>query len=259
MAAEKKIRLDLALVERGLARDVKEARALIMAGEVLANGQKADKADRRVRNDDTVGIKEKSPYASRGALKIATAVEKLGITVAGRKVLDIGIAHGGFSDYFLQHGAAEVFGIDVTIAQVDPRLRADPRLRLLETNARYLHKEEIPFAPDLIVMDLSFISITAILPVLRAFPQARILALVKPQFEAPRGGVGRGGVVRDAAQRLGILLDLKRRIEELDFSVQGCAAAGVRGRKGNQEYFYLLQQGKKNSIDDRMIADALEV
>ncbi len=256
MVKENKIRLDRALVERRLAPDLKQAQALVMAGDVLVNAQKADKSDRPVGSGEAIAIRARSPYVSRGALKIATAVAELAIAVPGLKILDIGISTGGFSDYFLQHGAAEVFGVDVTIRQVDARLRADPRLRLLETNARFLKKEDVPFAPDLVVMDLSFISITAVLPVLAAFPGAPALVLVKPQFEAERGRVGRGGVVRDRQARRDILLRLKHRVEELGFGVSGWCAAGVRGRRGNQEYFFLLRRGKIHSIDDKMIADA---
>jgi 23S rRNA (cytidine1920-2'-O)/16S rRNA (cytidine1409-2'-O)-methyltransferase len=259
MASEKKERLDRALLQRGLARDLKQAQAVVMAGEAWVNGQKADKPGRPVAANDAIEVRPGRPYVSRGALKIARAVDEFAVRTAGLKVLDIGISTGGFSDYFLQHGAAEVCGVDVTIAQVDARLRADPRLRLLQKNARFLLPGDIPFVPDLVVMDLSFISIAAVLPVLRAFPQASILALVKPQFEAPRGDVGRGGVIRDPQTRRAVLLGLRRRIAELGFAVVGCAAAGVRGRRGNQEYFFLLQQGKKNAIDDTMIANAVDV
>ena len=259
MAKSEKTRLDQALLQRGLAPDLKEAQALVMAGDIFIDGQKAGKPDRRVAGDTRIEVREKDPYVSRGALKIAKAIEGLGIAVPGLKVLDIGISTGGFSDYLLQHGAAEVFGVDVTISQVDSRLRADPRLRLLRKNARFLNKADIPFDPDLVVMDLSFISITAVLPVLADFPRARVLALVKPQFEAERGRVGRGGVIRDRQQRLAILLKLKKRIEGLGFAVLGCAPAGVRGKKGNQEYFFLLRGGKNDSIDDTMITDAHEI
>lgn len=255
MAGEKKERLDETLLRRGLAPDLKKARALVMAGDVRVDGRKADKADVKVAAGQAVEIRAKSPFVSRGALKIAAAVEALAIRPAGLQILDLGISTGGFSDYFLQQGAARVLGVDVTISQVDGRLRRDPRLQLLEKNARFLAREDVPFEPDLVVMDLSFISITAVLPVLRPFARARILALVKPQFEAPRGRVGRGGVVRDAGARRQVLLRLKRRIEELDFAVLGCCPAGVRGRRGNQEYFFLLGQGKYLSIDDKMIGD----
>lgn len=259
MGAEKKTRLDQALLQRGLARDLKDARASIMAGDVYVCGQKADKPDRRITADAAIGIKEKNPYVSRGALKIAKAIERHALAVAGLKVLDIGISTGGFSDYLLQHGAAEILGVDVTINQVDSRLRADPRLRLLQMNARFLKKEDVPFEPDLVVMDLSFISVTSVLPVLAAFPSARVLALIKPQFEAARGRVGKGGVVRDPGERLGILLRIKQRIEDLDFAVLGCSPAGIKGKKGNQEYFFLLQRGKINSISDKMISNADDV
>lgn len=255
MAGEKKERLDETLLRRGLAPDLKKARALVMAGDVWVDGRKADKADAKVAAGQAVGIRARSPFVSRGALKIAAAVEALAIRPAGMKILDLGISTGGFSDFFLQRGAAQVLGVDVTVSQVDGRLRRDPRLRLLEKNARFLARADVPFEPDLVVMDLSFISITAVLPVLRPFARARILALVKPQFEAPRGRVGRGGVVRDAGARREVLLGLKRRIEQLDFAVLGWCPAGVRGRRGNQEYFFLLGQGKTFSIDDKMIAD----
>jgi 23S rRNA (cytidine1920-2'-O)/16S rRNA (cytidine1409-2'-O)-methyltransferase len=256
MAAVKKSRLDQALLLRGLAPDLKKAQALVMAGAVFLDGQKADKPDRRVSPETRIEIREKKPYVSRGGLKIAKAIAKLAIAVPGLKVLDIGISTGGFSDYLLQHGAAEILGVDVTVSQVDSRLSADPRLRLLQKNARFLKREDVPFDPDLVVMDLSFISITAVLPVLADFPRAKVLALVKPQFEAERGRVGRGGVVRDPQERLGILLRIKRRIEDLDFAVLGCCPAGIKGKKGNQEYFFLLQRGKNNSISDTMISDA---
>lgn len=252
-------RLDQALLARGLAPDLKEARALIMAGEVRVNGQKADRPDRPVRDAEEVGIARNRPYASRGALKIEAAARGFALARPGLKVLDIGISNGGFSDYFLRHGAGEVLGVDVTISQVDSRLRQDPRLRLLQKNARFLVKGDVPFEPDLVVIDLSFISITAVLPVLRDFPGAKILALVKPQFEAARGGVGRGGVVRERERRLEILRRIKHRVEEQDFAVLGCCPSGLRGRRGNQEYFFLLEQGKKKSLDDTMLADAVDI
>ena len=259
MAMKEKNRLDQALLLRGLARDLKEAQALIMAGEARVNGQKADRPDIRVAVSDALAIQRNRPFVSRGAAKIEKAVRDFAIRVPGLKVLDVGISTGGFSDFLLQHGAGEVLGVDVTISQVDSGLRRDPRLRLLEKNARFLRREDVPFVPDLVVMDLSFISITAVLPVLAAFPEASVLALVKPQFEAARGKVGKGGVVRDRGQRLGILRQIKKQIEEAGFAVLGCTAAGLRGRKGNQEYFFLLRRGKKNSNNDKMIDDADEI
>jgi 23S rRNA (cytidine1920-2'-O)/16S rRNA (cytidine1409-2'-O)-methyltransferase len=259
MAKEKKTRLDQALLLRGLARDLKEAQALVMAGEAWVDGRKSDRPDAAVSADDPVEVRRNRPFVSRGALKIEKAVRDFAIALPGLKVLDIGISTGGYSDFFFQGGAGEICGVDVNISQVDSGLRRNPRLHLLKKNARFLKKEDVPFAPDLIVMDLSFISITAILPVLSVFESARILALVKPQFEAVRGGVGKGGVIRDRQQRLAILLRLKRQIEALDFSLLDWTPAGIRGKKGNQEYFFLLQQGKNKSIDDTMLSDADEI
>jgi 23S rRNA (cytidine1920-2'-O)/16S rRNA (cytidine1409-2'-O)-methyltransferase len=256
MRTAKKVRLDQALLLRGMASSLDEAQALIMAGEIQVNGQMAAKADRPLEATDAIAVKKKHPYVSRGALKIEKAIQDFAIAVPGLKILDLGISTGGFSDYLFRRGAAEICGVDVTISQVDFNLRRNPRLSLLEKNARFLKKEDIPFEPDLVIMDLSFISITMILPVLAVFAKARILALIKPQFEAVKGGVGRGGVVRDLERRLQILLRLKRQVEDLGFAVLGCSRAGVKGKKGNQEYFFLLQHGKKNSIDDRIIIEA---
>ena len=259
MKKQKKIRLDQALLLRGIVPARSQAQALIMAGEVRVNGQMADKPDRPVAAGDAIQIKKSHPYVSRGAFKIEKAIHEFSIEVRGLKVLDIGISTGGFSDCLFQCGAAEICGVDVNISQVDYGLRQNPRLHLLKKNARFLQKEDIPFEPDLIIMDLSFISITNILPVLAVFAKAKILSLIKPQFEASKGSVGKGGVVRDREQRLQILLKLKHKIESLDFAVLGCALSGIKGKKGNQEYFFLLQNGKKNSIDDKMITDAHEI
>jgi len=259
MKKHKKNRLDQAMLIRQLAPNLKEAQALIMAGEVRVEGQMADKPDCQINAGAAIQIEKSHPYVSRGAFKIEKAIHEFSIDVPGLKVLDVGISTGGFSDCLFQRGAAEICGVDVNISQVDYGLRRNPRLHLLKKNARFLKKEDIPFEPDLIIMDLSFISITKILPVLAVFSKARILSLIKPQFEAPRGSVGKGGVVRDREQRLRILLRLKHEIESLDFAVLGYALSGIKGRKGNQEYFFLLQSGKKNSIDDKMISDAFEI
>jgi 23S rRNA (cytidine1920-2'-O)/16S rRNA (cytidine1409-2'-O)-methyltransferase len=257
--AAKKNRLDDSLLSLGLAGDKKEAAAMIMAGEVQVNGQVRLKADWPVSARDRVTVHHIHPFVSRGAFKLEKAIRAFAVVPAGAKVLDVGISTGGFSDFLLKHGAAEVLGVDVNVSQVDYGLRLDPRLRLLKKNARFLQKQDVPFDPDLIIMDLSFISITAVLPALSAFAAARIVALVKPQFEAQRGQVGPGGVIRDPDVRRDIVLKLKKRIEAMHFAVRGFSSAGLKGRRGNQEYFFLLEYGKKDSIDDKMILDAAEI
>ena len=256
---QKKIRLDQALIMRGLVAERGKALALIMAGEVRVNGQVQAKADRQVAVEDIIAIQKKYPYVSRGAFKLAKAIGTFAIAVPGLKILDLGISTGGFSDYLLKCGAAAITGVDVNTSQVDYNLRQDPRLHLLKKNVRFLKKEDIPFEPELIIMDLSFISITMILPVLTVFAKAKILALVKPQFEAAKGQVGKGGVIRDPEKRLAIVLQLKKRIENMNFTVSGFIRAGLKGKKGNQEYFFLLEYGKNKSIDDTMISDAAEI
>ena len=245
MAAEKKSRLDQALLLRGLARDLKEAQARIMAGAVYVRGRKADEADQRIVASDDVVLRAKRPYVSRGALSWKRPSSDFAIVVPGLKILDLGISTGGFSDFLLQCGAAAVIGVDVNTSQVDYGLRRDPRLQLLKKNARFLQKEDIPFEPDLIIMDLSFISITMILPVLAVFP-APILALVKPQFEAAKGRVGKGGVDPRPAERPDIVLRLKKRIENLDFAVSGlypCRAERKERQPGI--FFPAANTGKK--------------
>jgi 23S rRNA (cytidine1920-2'-O)/16S rRNA (cytidine1409-2'-O)-methyltransferase len=254
----KRHRLDVEAVARGLVESVEKARALIMAGDVLVNGQVVYKADTKVTEDQVLQIKEKFPYASRGALKIEKAFEEFGIDLSGIKALDIGISTGGFSDYMLKKGAEIVAGVDVNIQQVDHQLKQHPRLKLIKANARHLTREQVGFEPGLITMDVSFISITKVLPALSQFKEARILSLVKPQFEAKPNEVDKGGIVRDPLTRIQVLLRLKQRLEELNYAVTGFTAAGVKGRKGNREYFFLLEYGKKTCINDKMVADAIE-
>ncbi len=251
---EKKARLDVELVARGLAPLREKGAALIMAGEVLVDGQRVLKPAHPVLASTRIEIREKYPYVSRAAFKLVGALEAFAIDPGGKRILDIGISSGGFSDLLLQRGAAAAVGVDVTVSQVNPRLRQDPRLILIEKNARFLQPEDIPFSPDLIVMDLSFISILKVLPALKAFAKVDILALVKPQFEAEKGRVGRGGVIRDPQRLKEIVLGLKRKVEDLGFAVRGFTAAGVKGRKGNQEFFFFFKQGKGDCTrDDEII------
>jgi 23S rRNA (cytidine1920-2'-O)/16S rRNA (cytidine1409-2'-O)-methyltransferase len=254
-----KNRLDTEVVKRGLVPTVEKAKAFIMAGEILVNGQVVYKADTLVTADHHIKIKEKYPYASRGASKIEKAFSEFSIDVEGKKVVDIGISTGGFTDYMLQKGAKTAAGVDVNIDQVDDKLKQNKKLKLIKANARNLKKEDIDFDPDLITMDVSFISVTKILPALSVFKNARILTLIKPQFEVKREKVEKGGIITGKEKRIEILLDLKKKIQQLNYAVTGFVPSGVKGRKGNQEYFFLLEYGKKATISDKIITNAIKI
>ncbi|MCK5058012.1 MAG: TlyA family RNA methyltransferase [Candidatus Aminicenantes bacterium] len=237
----KKNRLDAEVTARELILPGENVRAYIMAGEVLVDGQVEYKPGRIVTEKNRIEVKKKHPYVSKGALKIEKAFLDFTLDIKGRKFLDIGISTGGFTDYVLKNGAQAVTGIDVNIDQVDYNLKKDKRLTLIKGNARYLKKEDVGHEPDIITIDVSFISVTRILPALRVFPDAHIIALIKPQFEAKKSDVNRGGVIKEEEKRLQILDDIKRKIEELFFSVIDSTPAGVKGRKGNREHFFLLK------------------
>ncbi len=252
-AKKARIRLDASLVSRGLAPSLEKALALIMAGDIRVNGQIVLKPDVRILPDTPISLRERYPYVSRGAFKIEKAIHVFSIDLRGKKVLDVGISTGGFTDFLLKHGASGVIGVDVNLAQVDQKVQNDPRVKLIEKNARYLKKTDLEWEPDLIVIDVSFISVLKILPALASFEKSTILALIKPQFEAEKGRVGKRGVIQDKERRLDILLRLKKQIEAIPFSVRGVTAAGIKGKKGNQEYFLLLEYGKSGSVDDTII------
>jgi 23S rRNA (cytidine1920-2'-O)/16S rRNA (cytidine1409-2'-O)-methyltransferase len=256
---KKKNRLDNEIMKRQLVDTLKEARAYIMAGDILVDGQVVYQPSRMVNTENNLELKEKSPYVSRGAYKLKKALLEFQIDVRGLKVVDIGISTGGFSDYLLQKGAERVVGVDVNIQQVDYSLRKNSRLQLIKKNARYLTRDDIKFYPELIVMDVSFISVKKILPALATFKKARIITLIKPQFEVSREKVEKGGVIRNIESSLEVLLELKRDIQNLNFAVTGFTPAGLKGRKGNLEYFFLLKYGKKDSINDRIIIHGIKV
>jgi 23S rRNA (cytidine1920-2'-O)/16S rRNA (cytidine1409-2'-O)-methyltransferase len=260
MATKKhKNRLDAEIVKRGLVSTLEKAKAFVMAGEILVDGQVVVKADTKVTADNIIEIKEKYPYVSRGAAKIEKAFKDFSIDIKGLKVVDVGISTGGFTDYMLQKGAEAAAGVDVNTRQVDDRLKKNKRLMLIKKNAWHLEPEDVPFEPDLITMDVSFISVTKILPALSVFKNARVLTLVKPQFEAKREDVEKGGIIREKEKRVDILLDLKKKIERLNYAVTGFTTAGVRGRKGNREFFFLLEYGKKDSINDTIVTHEYEI
>jgi 23S rRNA (cytidine1920-2'-O)/16S rRNA (cytidine1409-2'-O)-methyltransferase len=232
------VRLDQLLVERGLAPSREKAQALILAGQVLLNGQRADKAGRAVPADARVELLETPRYVGRGGLKLEAALQHFQIQAAGKTCLDVGSSTGGFTDCLLQHGAARIFAIDVGTGQLDWKLRNDPRVVVHEqTNARYLSTREVPEPVSLAVADVSFISITLILPAIVPLlaADAEMVILVKPQFELERHQVGKGGIIRDP----GLHREACRRVEEavvrLGFRT-AIIPSPILGAEGNQEF-----------------------
>ncbi len=241
-ARQGKTRLDLLVTERGLAPSRERARALILAGRILVHGQKADKPGAAVASDAPLRLLgEDQPYVSRGGLKLAHALAHWQIAVEGRACLDIGASTGGFTDCLLQHGAAHVTAIDTGFGQIAMKLRSDLRVRLLErTNARLLEPGSLASdpAPTLLVMDVSFISATLLLPpVVAAAPSLTdAVILVKPQFEAGREHVGKGGIVRDpAAHRLAVS-KVAASLSSLRWDVIGTTPSPITGAEGNREF-----------------------
>jgi 23S rRNA (cytidine1920-2'-O)/16S rRNA (cytidine1409-2'-O)-methyltransferase len=195
-----KLRLDVMLAERGLAESREKAQALVLAGEVLVNGVKAQKPGQSVGPEADLQVLSRPAYVGRGGLKLAAALERFAVDPAGRVCLDVGTSTGGFTDCLLQHGALRVHAVDVGAGQIDWKLRSDARVILHERlNARYLTREDIGEAVSLAVCDVSFISVTLILPAVVPLldPEGEMIVLVKPQFEVGRGQVGKGGIVRD--------------------------------------------------------------
>ena len=236
---EKK-RLDVLIVERGLAPTRQRAQALLLAGSVLVDGQRAAKAGTPVSVDVEVRVAgETLRYASRGGLKLEGALEDFGVSPAGRICIDAGSSTGGFTDCLLQHGAAKVFAVDVNIAQLDWKLQRDPRVTTIEANARYLKPEEITEAATLVTADLSFISVGKVLPALVAAtaPDADFVILIKPQFELERGMVGKGGIVRDTALHNRAIESVKAAAAKNGLTGLGVAQSRITGADGNVEFF----------------------
>lgn len=246
-----KVRIDKLLVERGLAPSRERAQALILAGKVLVNEQKAAKPGATVAIDAALRLLgEDLPYVSRGGLKLEKALQEWRIDVRGRVCLDVGASTGGFTDCLLQHGAARVIAIDTGYGQIDLRLRNHPRVRLLErTNARYLRPEDIGEPVDFVAMDVSFISATLVLPaVLKAVaggqrPVLELVVLVKPQFEVGRKLVGKGGIVRDPEAQQAAVEKVCRALEELGWENAGVIESPILGAEGNRE-FLLYARGE---------------
>ncbi len=241
-----KERLDQRLVALALCPSRERAKALILAGRVLVDDRPESKAGTLVAEDAVIRVRgaPEDEFASRGALKLAPALDAFAVPVDGRVCLDVGASTGGFTDILLRRGAARVYAIDVGYGQLDWRLRSDARVVVLDrTNARALGPEHVPEAADLAVIDVSFISLTLVLPAVaaRMKPGGRILAMVKPQFEVGKGRVGKGGVVRDEEVRRDGIDGVRRFAEGVPLKVRGELDNLVRGPKGNLECFLHLE------------------
>lgn len=239
-----KVRLDKLLLERGLATSRERAQALILAGKILVNEQKIEKAGAGVDAGAQIRVLgEDLKYVSRGGLKLERALEHWHIDATGKTCLDVGASTGGFTDCLLQHGAARVVAVDTGHGQMDFRLRQEARVRLLEkTNARYLTREQVGEAVDLVVMDVSFISATLVLPavVAAAFSEGtkgrQVIVLVKPQFEAGREQVGKGGIVRDPAAQQAAVEKVRQALADLGFAQTDVIESPILGAEGNREF-----------------------
>ena len=252
-----KKRLDVLLVERGLAESRAQAQALVMAGLVPGHSKPGEQVDETA----PLEVERPPPYVSRAGHKLANALDAFGLDPAGLDCLDVGASTGGFTDVLLQRGARRVIALDVGYGQLHPRLRDDPRVTVLErTNARTL--ESLPFAPELVVCDVSFISVRKALPPVLALaaPGWQAVVLVKPQFEAGPQDVRKGGVVRDPGVRRRVLREIAEAALEWGAAPVGVVDSGLPGPKGNREFFLHLVQSDRptlpDDLDDR-IAEAL--
>jgi 23S rRNA (cytidine1920-2'-O)/16S rRNA (cytidine1409-2'-O)-methyltransferase len=251
----RRVRLDHLLSERGVFPSRTRAAASVLAGEVmlLPERRRAEKPGQLVPEDVQLELAEAPRFASRGGIKLANALDTLQISVSGRRALDVGASTGGFTDCLLQRGAEHVVALDVAYGQLDWRLRSDARVTVIERhNARRLDPDTLPYAPDLVVIDVSFISVSKVLGAALGCAAAAYdcLALVKPQFEVGRAGVGKGGVVRDPALRRRALIDVGETARALGASVLGFASSGLAGPKGNLESFAWLAESARGGVVD---------
>jgi 23S rRNA (cytidine1920-2'-O)/16S rRNA (cytidine1409-2'-O)-methyltransferase len=252
-----KRRLDTLLAERGLFDSRRRAAAAVLAGEVRLgdDGRRAQKPGQLVPDDVAVAVDDRPAFVSRGGVKLANALEALGVEVQGRRCLDVGAATGGFTDCLLQRGAAAVVALDVAYGELHWSLRQDPRVTVLERrNARELRPGDLPWAPELVVVDVSFIALTKVLPAVlgAAAPRFDCLALVKPQFELGRERVGKRGVVRAAEDRRAALVRVGAFARErLGLAVLGYASSGLPGPAGNRESFvWIAEAGRPGAVED---------
>ncbi len=261
-----KVRLDTLLAQRGLFASRARAAASVMAGEVRlggTGGERAAKPGLLVAEDVELAVDERPRFVSRGGVKLANALEATGVDPAGRRCLDVGASTGGFTDCLLQRGAAHVVALDVAYGELDWGLRTDERVTVIErSNARSVAPGDLPYAPDLVVADVSFISLTKVLPAVLACCAERFdaLAMVKPQFEVGRARVGKGGVVRSADDRREALLTVARAAADAGAAVLGFASSGLPGPKGNRESFVWLSEAGRaaSAVDLEALAREVE-
>ncbi len=250
-----KKRLDVLVFELGLAESREKARAIIMGGNVFSNGQRADKPGMTVPHDANIEVRGAAlPYVSRGGLKLEKALDVFSVSPEGLICLDCGASTGGFTDCLLKRGASKVYAVDVGYGQLAWALRSDERVVCMErTNIRYVTSDDIPEKIDLAVIDVSFISLKLVLPAVKALikEDAKLICLIKPQFEAGRDKVGKKGVVREPETHISVLYDFYKNAQNSDFSVNGLTFSPVRGPEGNIEYLGFLIPGAEK--DDKTI------
>ena len=256
-----KERLDVALVSRGLVETREKAKAIIMAGIVYVNNQKSDKAGANVKPDDIIEVRgETLKYVSRGGLKLEKAVASFGLELKDCVCADIGASTGGFTDCMLQNGAKRVYSIDVGYGQLAWKLRSDERVINLErTNFRYVTREQVPEELDFASVDVSFISLSHILPVMYMLLRegGQSVCLIKPQFEAGKENVGKKGVVRDKNVHIAVIEKIIELVKENNFTLLGLDFSPIKGPEGNIEYLCYIQKGSAQSADEIMSANAV--
>ena len=239
-----KKRLDTLVTERRLVENVDKARALIMAGLVLVDGSLVTKAGSLVKEDARSSVKERSPYVGRGGIKLQGCLDYFKLDVQGLIAIDAGASTGGFTDCLLKRGAKKVFAIDVGKGILDVKLRNDARVTVLEgRNIRHMRPEDMGEKADIAAIDMSFISLRLVLPVVKGLVKtgAYVLALVKPQFEVEKGTVGEGGIVRDEARQNKAVEGILQFASSIGYSVSGSVESPIRGRKGNREFWAALR------------------
>jgi 23S rRNA (cytidine1920-2'-O)/16S rRNA (cytidine1409-2'-O)-methyltransferase len=260
MAPDRRKRLDQALVDRGLAPTRSRAQALVLAGRVFSGECRLDKAGQKVDDGTPLEITPGPRYVGRGAHKLEGAVTEFGLDVEGRDTMDVGASTGGFTQVLLEAGARRVIALDVGRGLLDWTLRNDRRVHVLEgINARYLEPSQLPFPPEVATIDVSFISLERVLPpvVAALSGEARVVALVKPQFEVGRGKVGKGGIVRDPALHREVLRKTAAFARLQGWGILGVTRSSIRGAEGNAEFFVLLAP-EHEGLDPDVVSERIE-